>query len=222
MRYTLIIMIAAGMLTACSNNTGDKAEVSSAQEKAQASEMAAEYSVDLNNSKVTWIGSKPAGRHNGSIKLESGRIHVEQGVVTAGEFVMDLNTVNAEDEAMDASKNERLTKHLKSADFFDVEKYPTARFEIVNIEPVSTSANEGSAFKLEGATHMVTGNLAMKDSVKAVTFPAIIQVSDSGVNAEAAFTINRTDWGMYYKSDKSFGDQIIHPEVEIGFFLSTR
>jgi polyisoprenoid-binding protein YceI len=220
MKYSLSIFMIVFLLSSCKGPQGDKAEVTNAQDKAQASELAAELSVNLNKSMVTWVGSKPAGKHNGTIKLASGKMHLENGQVTAGEFVMDMATVTATDVAMDAEKNGKLTGHLKSADFFDVEKYPTASFELISVEDIGQHASE-AALKLAGATHFVTGNLTMKESVKAVKFPAIITVTDNGVTAKALFTINRTDWGMHYKSDKSFGDQIIHPEVEIGFDITT-
>lgn len=210
------LMSASVLLFSCNSSSSDKAHVTDAQEEATASEAASTLSLDLEKSVVTWIGSKPAGKHNGTIQLSEGTISVEDGMVTAGEFTMDMATVRSTDAGMDEDKNAQLTDHLKSADFFDVAKYPKARFSIVSVEDIADHATE-DALQLEGATHYVTGNLMMKDSTKAVKFPAIIDVSDSGVKANASFKINRTDWGMSYKSDESFANKIIYPSVEVGF-----
>ncbi len=213
--YTLMIGLA---FVACKGPGGDKAEVTDAQQTATASDAASDLTVDTDNSVVTWVGSKPAGKHNGIIKISSGTISVEDGAVTAGNFVLDMNTVESTDEAMDADKNAQLTGHLKSADFFDVGAFPEAKCELVSVDDIANHASE-DALKLEGATHFVTGNLTMKEATKAVKFPAIINIGD-GVSAKAFFHIDRTDWGMHYKSDKSFGDQIIHAKVQVGFELT--
>lgn len=213
--FTLMIGLA---FVACKGPGGDKAEVTDAQETATASDEAKDLAVDTEKSVVTWVGSKPAGKHNGIIKISSGTLSVEDNMVTAGNFTLDMNTVESTDESMDAEKNGQLTGHLKSDDFFDVANYPEATFEIVSVDDIANHASE-DALKLEGATHFVTGNLTMKDATKAVKFPAVIGVSDGGVRAKALFHIDRTDWGMHYKSDKSFGDQIIHAKVQVGFEL---
>ncbi len=211
--YVLIIGLA---FTSCRGPGGDKAKVSDTQKKAEASAAAKQLSVDLAHSVATWLGSKPAGKHNGIIKLSSGTLSIENNGISAGEFVFDMTTVESTDVGMDAKNNEKLSKHLKSNDFFDVEEFPTARFEITKVEDISAHASN-DALQLKGATHYVTGNLRMKATERGLSFPAIIRVTDEGVNANAEFTIKRTDWGMYYGNDKSFGDKFIHTEVRIGF-----
>ena len=62
-----------------------------------------------------------------------------------------------------------LTKHLKTADFFDVAKYPEATF-------VSTAIKPGGE---KGASHTVTDNLTLHGATKSITFPATI-AADSG------------------------------------------
>jgi polyisoprenoid-binding protein YceI len=219
MRKLMIICILGLTMAACQGPGGDKAEVSQAKEKATASEQADNFVIDTDRSIITWVGSKPAGRHNGTINLSEGTISVEGGTVSAGSFTIDMKTVTARDEAMDEEKNGQLTGHLKSADFFDVYNYPASAFEIVSVEDIAAH-DSGEDLKLEGATHFVTGNLTMKDSTKAVKFPAVIHVDDAAVTAKALFYIDRTDWGMHYKSDKAFGDQIIHARVEVGFDIT--
>lgn len=216
MKNLIYVLLIGLMFTACKGPGGDKAKVSEVQDIAEASAAANDLAVDLANSKVTWVGSKPAGIHNGIIKLSSGTLSVENGVVSAGEFVIDMTTVESTDEGMDADNNAKLTGHLKNSDFFDVEHFPTAKFVITKVEDISAHASE-DALQLEGASHYVTGNLTMKDIEKGVSFPAIITVEEGKVSAKAEFTIQRTDWGITYKSDQSIKDKFIHPEVKVGF-----
>lgn len=221
MKTYLFLLMAVLVISGCKGPAGDKAEVAEAKEVAEAGSAASQLTIDTENSFVTWLGSKPAGQHPGTIDLESGTLQVEDGRVTAGNFVLDMNTVQARDEAMNAERNAQLTNHLKSEDFFEVAKYPTATFSIVSVEDISARASE-EALELEGATHYVTGNLTLRDITKSVSFPAIIEVGDTGVAAKAKFTIDRTEWGMHYKSDKSLGDQIIHPRVQVGFSIKAK
>jgi polyisoprenoid-binding protein YceI len=216
MKNLLFVIMLGFAVVSCKGPGGDKAKVSDAQAAAEASDVAKSLTVDVANSVVTWVGSKPAGKHNGIIKLTSGTISVEAGMVTAGEFTIDMNTLESTDVEMNAENNGKLTGHLKAADFFDVSNHPTAKFVISKVEDIANHATE-DALELVGATHYVTGNLTLKDSTKGVSFPAIITVSDAGVAAKAEFTIDRTEWGMHYGGDKSLGDKFIHHEVRVGF-----
>ena len=83
------------------------------------------------------------------------------------------------------SDNDRLTGHLKSPDFFDVEKHPTAIFETTSI----TGSGDNSK---------VTGKLTMHGETKEISFPAKIEVKDDAVTVQAEFSINRFDFNMKY------------------------
>lgn len=216
MKNIVLILLVGFSITACKGPGGDKAKVTEVQDSAEASEVAQTLSVDVSTSIVTWVGSKPTGKHNGIIKISSGTVSVENGVVSAGEFVLDMNSLESTDAGLNAENNAKLSGHLKGEDFFNVTVNPTAKFVVSKVEDIANHASQ-DALALVGATHFITGNLTLKDSTKGVSFPAIINVSDSGVTAIAAFTINRTDWGMHYHDDKSLGDKFIHHEVKIGF-----
>lgn len=188
------------------------------------------FVVDTARSEVTWIGSKVTGRHNGVFRLKSGELYMSNGLLTGGNFVMDVaNTVSA-DKTIDAESNQKLTTHLRSADFFDVEKYPTAAFEMVGIarldstgdkardEKAKAPAAPGDDLRVKNPTHRITGNLTIKGETKSVSFPARVTL-DTLLRAKANFNIDRTKWGLVYRSDKSLGNKTIYPEVNIGIDL---
>jgi polyisoprenoid-binding protein YceI len=90
---------------------------------------------------------------------------------------------------------------LKSADFFDAEKFPKATF-------VSTSVKPGGE---KNATHTVTGNLTMHGVTKSISFPATIRLAPGSAEADAEFAINRKDFGIMYPgaSDDLIRDDVL-------------
>ncbi len=131
-------MAATLLVVGCQQKPGGTdAEVSAAQDAAQVSASAVDYSIDTTASELTWYGFKPTGRHNGTIGIEDGMLAVENGEVVGGSFTMDMSEINVLDEGMADEDRQKLTGHLKSPDFFAVEEYPTAKFEITEVRPFS-------------------------------------------------------------------------------------
>jgi len=167
--------------------------------------------VDLATSVLNWKGAKPTGEHNGTVALKSGGILIENGVVSAGEFVVDMSTITNLDMKGKEGAG-KLEGHLKSADFFDVATYPTAKFVITKVEE-----NEG---KLS-----VTGNLNIKDVRKSITIPATLsEVDGNYVFKSDNFNIDRADFNVKYGSKSFFDDlkdKFIDDLVEMSFEVKT-
>lgn len=155
-----------------------------------------EFKIDVAASKIEWIGTKVTGKHNGTINLKSGSVFVKDGAVVAGKFVADMASLD--DKDLSGEYHDKLNKHLKSDEFFDVEKFPEGIFEISSVE---ASAN--------GAT--VKGNLTLKGVTHGVTFDANIVVEKNVPKAaKATFNIDRKKWGIVYpgKPDDLISDTI--------------
>lgn len=193
----------------------DKAEATDQQQAAITN--GTNYQVDTAASTVTWVGTKVNGQHNGTFNISSGTLGVANDQIASGTFTIDVNSIT--DEDLKDENNAKLVGHLKSADFFDVEKHPTAKFEITKVEPYDSAT---AASKLEGATHTISGNLTLKDVTKNVTFPARISVTGDAVTAQANFQIDRTEWGMNYKGPNNPQDWFIRKEVNIGLDITAR
>jgi polyisoprenoid-binding protein YceI len=226
--YALSVVAFSGLLLSCeSTPESDKAETSEAQakteEQAQAEAQAITYSVDLENSRIGWIGSKKVGnRHEGFLKLKSGELYVKNNELVGGKFVVDMNSLTVTDLPEGSKENQKLTGHLKSADFFEVETYPEASFEITEIKAWDSSKARGELdpnFSIADPTHEVSGNLTIKGITKGITFPAKITVSDNNVEAVAKFNINRYDWNVNYGKGQTVEDKIINPEVNLSITL---
>lgn len=213
----LFIAFCVFAIVACNQTPkGDAASVEGQMEAGQSTETATVLNVQTDKSTVTWIGSKPTGKHNGTIAIKEGSIAIENGEIKAGSFIIDMPSLIVLD--MDKENNAKLGGHLMSADFFDVTKYPTSKFEFVSASPFTP----GAETLLEGATHTITGNLTLKDSTKAITFPAIVKIEGNSITASSKFNIDRTLWGVHYGNDKSLGDKFIFPIVQVGFELSAK
>lgn len=202
-----IIFIAAitATIAACNNNTADKAVTTEKQSAAVLDGTA--YIVD-SASTITWTGSKPTGKHTGTFKIKEGALNVKDGALTGGTFIIDINSINNQDLAGDPESKGKLEGHLKSPDFFDVAKYPTAKFEITGVDVNSDSTKKE-------ITHIIKGNLTLKDSTKNVAIPARVTIDAKTLTASAIFSIDRTLWGMNYKGPGNPQDWVITKAVEL-------
>lgn len=200
-KFSMLMFLLAFVVMSCKNEN-KKAEVSEAEDVAQA--VGADFKVDPSLSKVLWEGYKPSGSHNGTVEVSEGSISVKDGKIAAGNFMIDMNTINVLD--LEGEYKNDLEGHLKgtgggdSADhFFNVTKYPVAKFEITKVTNLESDPE---------ATHMVYGNLTMKDITKQVGFRANVDITEDAVKVSTPkFDINRTDWGIKFKS-KSFVDDL--------------
>lgn len=211
--FLLPVLAGSMLLVACSDAPkADNAEVSEAQNVEQAAGVA--YNANLSESKIEWVGTKPVGRHHGTFVLKDGNLIVSGDNLEGGRFVIDVSSITPDDQ--DAEGNAKLQGHLKSEDFFHVEKYPESTFEI-------TSVTEGVENKdnlvMKDATHTITGNLTMKGVTKSITFPAKVYKEGDKIIADANFNIDRTQWNIVYGNDKSLGDKFIRPEVNLQVHL---
>lgn len=184
---------------------GKNTEANDAQQVAQATELSTTFKVDASASKMGWLGKKVTGQHNGTISLTEGSISVEKNNITAGSFVIDMKTITNED-ITDAKTKENFLGHMLSPDFFDVEKFPTSKFEITGVEKMNTADSM-----------KILGNLTIKDVTKNIAVPAKVTMSADNFEAASTFKIDRTDWNIQYGSGKFFkglGDKMINDEIE--------
>jgi polyisoprenoid-binding protein YceI len=127
-----------------------------------------------------------------------------------------MNSLKITDQDTNGVNN--LSGHLRSGDFFEVEKHPTSTFEITGVQ-AGIDSSVAKDLVMKDATHTVTGNFTMKGVTKSITFPAKIAVTDANVTADANFNIDRTQWGLVYGNKESLGDKFIRPTVNISFHL---
>ncbi len=176
------------------------------------------YTVDT-TSVVNWTGSKPTRQHQGTFKLRDGALMVQDNALTGGKFTIDMASLKNIDMATDIENKNKLEGHLKSPDFFDVSKYPTATFEIISVSPFKADSSKKDLI-FRDATHTIKGNLTLKDSTKSISFPAKVTVDAKTAAASADFNIDRTQWGINYKGPNNPQDWVISKTVNIKLSIS--
>ena len=164
--------------------------------------------VNTKNSKLIWTGSKPTGSHTGTIDIVSGFLTFDHGNFVGGTFSIDMQSLATND--MSEESNKKLDRHLKNEDFFDVEKFSDANLKITKV------------FKIDDRNYSVLADLTMKGITNPISFEAEVTGSGNSFVAAAKFTIDRTKWGVEYKSGnifKNLGDKIIYDDIEFDVFL---
>jgi polyisoprenoid-binding protein YceI len=126
------------------------------------------------------VGAKPDPRKGGFAKF-TGKAQVEGQALKSLNVEIDTTSISTEFE--------KLTTHLKSPDFFDVRRFPTAKFESTKITPGSGSSQ-------------ITGKLTLHGVTKEISFPATVEIGASGVSVKSEFSIDRSEFGMMYDPTK--------------------
>lgn len=187
---TTVAFVTCSLVTAgCNDPSKGKSKATAGEavtvtsQQASASVLSsAKYTFDASTSKIRWTGSKVTGKHEGGFGTFTGSVDVGDSSPEKSKVTVDIDTTSI------TSDDPKLTKHLSSADFFDVAKFPKATF-------VSTSIARGGD---KGASHTVTGNLTIKGISKSIRFPATIVIAGDTANLDAEFTINRRDFQLNY------------------------
>jgi len=208
------LMLALSLFAACKGD--DKTKDATVSDKAAtvAEGKGKSYTVDAAVSKVMWTGSKPTGSHMGTLDVTEGKLTAAGGLVTGGEFTLDMNSITVTD--LEGDKKAYLEGHLKGSDdknrddFFNVAAHPTAKFAITKVVK-----KEGDP---EGNT-LVYGNLTLKGQTKEVAFKAMTDVKGGMVRVSTPeFKINRTEWGIKYGSPSFFEglkDKAIDDDIKL-------
>ena len=201
---TLLLALLALAAVGCADPAADAPDAvveEPAAEPAPAEEtmMADVYGLSK-DSTIGFVGSKVTGSHEGGFESFSGTVSVTGGTPEGSSVEVTIDTTSL------WSDSEKLTGHLKSADFFDVENHPTASFQSTEI-----AANDDG-------THTLTGNLDLRGVAKQISFPANIEVADGGFSATAEFSINRMDFNIVYPGKT---DDLIREEVLIKLDLKS-
>jgi polyisoprenoid-binding protein YceI len=151
--------------------------------------------VDNANVKIAFKGFGPDKVHNGSFDKITSKLALNATGDLSGEVVVDMSSLTTDN-------SEKLTPHLKSADFFDVVKYPTATFKLNNV--TGADAQGGIAY----------GTFTIKGVSKDVTFPFNVTKSSDGNSIggyKATFNINMKGFGI----DQKFANEVVEVTVTV-------
>lgn len=160
----------------------------------------------VETSDIRWWGYKvvksEATSHTGFVKLKSGKFYFTDKVLTGGDFVINMRSLTNTD--LTGEDQQKMTEHLRSSDFFEVKRYPVAKFTITKILPS----------KNLDYNYLVYGNLTLKGIRRTISFPANIRTNDRFVSFESAkITLDRQKYKVFYKS--AVRDYLIKDDIDI-------
>lgn len=159
--------------------------------------------IDITKSSIEWKGKKILGSHTGTIQLKEGYLEMEGDNLVGGMFVVDMTTINVTD--LEGESKGKLEGHLKSADFFGVDNFPTATLVIKNATK-------------DRNTYEVIADITIKGQTEAISFD--LEMGESA--AQTSFKIDRTKFGVRYGSGSfadNLGDNAISDKFTIDVML---
>lgn len=160
-------------------------------------------------SKLEWLGKKVTGEHSGYIAITTGKLTLKDGKLQKGNFVVDMTSIVCTDIKAEKHRK-KLEGHLKSDDFFGVEKFPDAKFDITN------------ASELGEGNYKVKGNITIKGITKSIEFTVNLHNHDESVHVSGKILIDRSKFNVRYGSGSFFdnlGDKTIYDEFELNLDL---
>jgi polyisoprenoid-binding protein YceI len=195
---TTVSLVLIATTVACKQAPTEKkalAEVGAALAISATPVDAVSYAFSANGSQIEFVGAKVTGKHSGSFTSFTGNVAVSGTSTEKSQVTVEI------DMASMVADNPKLTEHLKSADLFDVAKFPKSRF-------ISSSVTPGG----QAGSHTVTGNLELHGVTKAITFPITLSSTPDSVSVDADFGINRQEFGVKYPG---MPDDLIKDEIRL-------
>lgn len=165
------------------------------------------------SSDVNWWGYKiaktEASSHTGKVKVKSGNLVMKGNKIVGGTFILDMNTINSTD--LSGEYQTKLNNHLKTGDFFETDKFPTAVYKITSVRK-STS----KAFPF-----LVNGLLTAKGKTNPVAFLAKISSRNGVVSLVSdKFSFDRQKFGIAYKS--TMQDVVVKDDIDMQVNVSAK
>ena len=170
------------------------------------------YSVHIDKSELSWIGKELSTKiHTGSLNISNGIIQVGDDNSISGNIKINMSTINVTD--LQGRSKEMLEKHLRSADFFEVENYPEAQIN----------------FKSKSFNKLVNqisfeGDLTIKDITNPISFNATLIESSPYLKANAILSFDRSKYDVRFRSGSFFenlGDKLILDDIDVNIKLVT-
>ena len=165
--------------------------------------LAGTWAIDPVHSEVSFVVrhmmvSKVRGRFD---KFEGTLVTGESPLASSVTAKVDLTSINTGQEQRDA--------HIRSADFFEVEKYPEISFASTSIE------------KIDDETVKITGDLTLHGETHPIELEAELGGVETGpegetrTGLEVTGTLSRKEWGMHFNAALGSGNVVVSDKVKL-------
>ena len=204
MKSFIICLVSISVLFACGTEKKEVVTNSIAQDL-KSTKAATDTIIEQTMFKVTddslsvlkWTGSTFIKSHFGTVNFK-GALGVAKGKLVSGDLTFDMNTISTLD--LKGKGKQKLDKHLKNEDFFDVKNFPNAHLKIKSFDGENLIAE-----------------LTIKEITKEISFPANLEIKENSLSGNANFTINRTEYGVLHNAKNFYKiakDRIISDDIE--------
>lgn len=165
------------------------------------------YQIDGATSSLEWTGSKVVGGHHvGSLDIKTGEIVYEKGEPKSASVLVDMTSIKDKD-LTDPEWNKKLVTHLRSDDFFSVDKFPEAKLSVTSFK------------KVDKENYTLKGELTIKGISKPVELKAKASYEKEHLTKIVAdLEFDRTEFNVRYGSGKFFenlGDKMISDKIQV-------
>jgi polyisoprenoid-binding protein YceI len=159
--------------------------------------------IKINNESSTlkWKGGLKfgIGEHEGTIDIIRDDISIIKNKIS-GTIIVDMNTISNTD--LPNTSGEKLVKHLKSTDFFDVKNYPTSEIKILKTKIIGKQPN--GYYEI-----LIYGDLTIKSITIPCQFVAYVNFEQNIKFANGVLKFNRNDFEIRYRSES----QLSNPDI---------
>jgi polyisoprenoid-binding protein YceI len=166
-----------------------------------------QFNIVVSQSNIAWVGRKVTGAHDGIIAIKQGTLTLDEGQLAGGTFVIDTTSIKVLD-VKDPATNAQFAGHLASDDFFAIDRYPEATFEITRVN-----------------NNHVEGDLTIKGITHPVGFDAKLSVEGDTLTASGKIVIDRTRYGIKFRSGnffKDLGDTLIYNDFDLNVTITAK
>lgn len=180
------------------------------------------YTINPSDINLTWTGRKVILKKwidSGVVSVKEAGFEIKNNSAISNKFVIDMASITGKSTGAGGGQD-KLTTHLKSADFFDVAQFPTSTF--VAKELVVDTSTSTKVIPANSKRFLINGDMTIKGVTNPISIPAVFTASTDGtsVTAVGSVDLDRTLWNVKYGSGKFFdnlGDNVIDDMFNITF-----
>ena len=168
------------------------------------------FKIVSSKSQIDWTGRKVTGAHNGTIGIKEGHFILNDGKINGGNIVINTALIKILD-VTDPDTNAQFAGHLASDDFFSIEKFPTAAFDILFVKEISNGK------------YYLEGNLTIKDITHLTGFETEVESTNNALSLTGKLIIDRTQYDIKFRSGnffKDLGDTLIYNDFDLDFNIT--
>ena len=185
---------------------------------AQSAPASGRFAIDRDASFIRWTGRNLFNFHTGELKLGDGHVTIERGELKDAIIAVDMNSISCAD-LTDSQMNATLIGHLRTTDFFEVEKHPTAEFKLTSATLLG-DATDGTP------NYHFSGDFTLRGKSQPIAFDASVAEKEPGVYvAQTTLDLDRTLWGSHYGSGKFFarlGQHVVNDLIHLQLKVVTK